>query len=69
MKCLSVTPLKHLVMHLMRRKIGFGCENPIEEARASLDLFRSYEERWEALVEAGAWPSALPPSSYMQYFS
>ncbi|KLO20515.1 hypothetical protein SCHPADRAFT_912094 [Schizopora paradoxa] len=69
MKCFTVTPLRHLVTHLMRRKIGFGSENPIEEARASLDLFRSYEDKWESVIDSGAWPSALPPSSHQNYFS
>ena len=44
-------------------------DDQIEEARASLDLFRSYEDKWEAVIESGAWPSALPPSSHMNYFS
>ncbi|KAH8120573.1 hypothetical protein DFH11DRAFT_74416 [Phellopilus nigrolimitatus] len=65
----SVKPLKTLVSHLMRRKIGQGYEHPLEEARAALDLFRSYEDQWEDEVRAGAWPSALPPSSYGRFFT
>lgn len=35
----------------------------IEEARASLDLFRSCEQIWEGIVKSGAWPCALPPAA------
>ncbi|EJD04298.1 uncharacterized protein FOMMEDRAFT_28031 [Fomitiporia mediterranea MF3/22] len=65
----TVTPLKSLVSHLMRRKIGRSHEHPLEEARAALDLFRSYEEPWEDEIRGGGWPSALPPSSYSRFFS
>lgn len=91
----TVTPLKSLVSHLMRRKIGRSYEHPVrsshiicylsnmilsdfilifpfiklEEARAALDLFRSYEDPWEDEIRAGAWPSALPPTSFSQFFS
>ncbi|TDL28805.1 hypothetical protein BD410DRAFT_781349 [Rickenella mellea] len=64
----SVVPLRQLVYHLMRRKIGFGYEHPLEEARAALDLFRSYEEHWEDIIRAGGWPCSLPPSAFIEWF-
>ncbi|KAL5495586.1 hypothetical protein ACEPAI_1049 [Sanghuangporus weigelae] len=65
----TVTPLKSLVSHLMRRKIGRSYEHPLEEARAALDLFRSYEDPWENEIRGGTWPSALPPTAFSQFFT
>lgn len=59
--CLPFTVVSHFALTWV--------DDQIEEARASMDLFRSYEDKWEAVIDSGAWPSALPPSSYMKYFS
>ncbi|KAJ3482069.1 hypothetical protein NLI96_g7233 [Meripilus lineatus] len=56
-------PLVTLVNEFMGRNIGLHGETPIEEARASLDLFRSCEQIWEGIVKSGAWPCALPPAA------
>ena len=40
-----------------------------EEARASLDLFRSCEQVWEGIVSSGSWPCALPPEAYANCFT
>lgn len=40
----------------------------LEKARATMDLYRSYEEPWEEPITAGFWPSALPPTSYQAFF-
>ena len=90
LRAFNTIPLKTLVWHLMRRRIGLRYENPVvnrtllsecmsclsvargvqvENARAALDLFRSYEDPWENAIRGGSWPSALPPSSYRQLFN
>ncbi|OCB85230.1 hypothetical protein A7U60_g7857 [Sanghuangporus baumii] len=43
--------------------------NKLEEARAALDLFRSYEDSWEDDIRGGTWPSALPPTAFSQFFT
>lgn len=65
----SVTPLRMMVSHFMRRRIGRTYEHPVEDARAALDLFRSYEDPWEDEIRAGGWPCALPPSRFSRFFS
>ncbi|QRW14764.1 nucleotide-binding frt1 [Ceratobasidium sp. AG-Ba] len=39
-----------------------------ENARASLDIFRSVEGTWETLIFNDEWPCALPPPGFAQYF-
>lgn len=40
----------------------------IEDARASMDLFRACEDLWEDVVDEGSWPCAMPPREYSEYF-
>ncbi|KAF7794705.1 hypothetical protein EIP86_005843 [Pleurotus ostreatoroseus] len=62
-------PLVTLVNQLMGRNYGMHGEYPEEEARASLDLFRSCEQVWEGIIASGAWPCALPPAAYANCFT
>ncbi|EPQ60966.1 nucleotide-binding protein [Gloeophyllum trabeum ATCC 11539] len=65
----KMVPLSTLVDRLMRRNIGTGLEDPLENARAALDLFRSCEDVWEDMIRSGSWPCSLPPSTYARYFT
>jgi len=62
-------PLMTLVNRFMGRHIGLHGENPVENARATLDLFRSCEHIWEEIIETGAWPCALPPVAFASAFT
>ncbi|TFK57483.1 hypothetical protein OE88DRAFT_139281 [Heliocybe sulcata] len=61
--------LPTLVDRLMARNIGAAYEDPLENARATLDLFRSCEELWEDMIKSGNWPCSLPPSIYARHFT
>ncbi|CAL1696445.1 unnamed protein product [Somion occarium] len=63
-----MVPLVTLVRQLMGHHIGLQGEVAVEEARASLDLFRSCEQLWEDIVKSGAWPCCLPPTAYGNCF-
>ncbi|PCH33405.1 hypothetical protein WOLCODRAFT_147504 [Wolfiporia cocos MD-104 SS10] len=65
----TMIPLVTLVNRFMGRNIGLYGEIPLEHARAALDLFRSCEHTWEEIIESGAWPCALPPSTYANCFT
>ncbi|CAE6525153.1 unnamed protein product [Rhizoctonia solani] len=64
----QVIGLQTLVWQLMRRKIQATHQNPVENARASMDLFRSHEADWQKTVSTGQWPCALPPTSYSRCY-
>ncbi|KZT40116.1 hypothetical protein SISSUDRAFT_1019342 [Sistotremastrum suecicum HHB10207 ss-3] len=64
----EIPSLANLVGRFLRRRLGFGYQHPLEDARAAVDLFRSCEEQWETYIEAGQWPCALPPVNYESYF-
>ncbi|CAE6416755.1 hypothetical protein BN14_00230 [Rhizoctonia solani AG-1 IB] len=64
----QVIGLQTLVWQLMRRKIQEAHHNPVENARAAMDLFRSHEADWQKTVSTGQWPCALPPSSYSRCY-
>ncbi|KAJ1310232.1 hypothetical protein OPQ81_006974 [Rhizoctonia solani] len=64
----QVIGLQTLVWQLMRRKIQEHHHNPVENARAAMDLFRSHEADWQKTVSTGQWPCALPPSSYARCY-
>lgn len=40
----------------------------LENARASLDLYRSYSNEWEGAISTGQWPSHLPPSTFSRCY-
>lgn len=40
----------------------------LENARAAMDLYRSAAPDWEAQVNRGNWPCALPPGSFSRCY-
>ncbi|KAF8898823.1 ribonuclease H-like domain-containing protein [Infundibulicybe gibba] len=60
--------LQTLLWQLMCRRCQEGQHHPLENARASLDLYRSYAEEWEEAISGGNWPSALPPSTFSRCY-
>ncbi|KAF9519035.1 hypothetical protein BS47DRAFT_1288846, partial [Hydnum rufescens UP504] len=47
-----------------RRVIYQYMRRNVEDSRAAMDLFRSCERGWEALIEGSLWPSLLPPTTH-----
>ncbi|KAF4572993.1 RNA exonuclease 4 [Pleurotus pulmonarius] len=64
----QVVGLQTLCWHLMCRRCQDGQQHPLENARAALDLYRSYSGEWEASISKGDWPSALPPSTFSRCY-
>ncbi|KAI0068442.1 hypothetical protein BV25DRAFT_578987 [Artomyces pyxidatus] len=61
--------LQTLTWVLMRRRIcQDGQQNPLENARAALDLYRSHSAEWENAISEGHWPAALPPSQFSRCY-
>ncbi|KZT53047.1 hypothetical protein CALCODRAFT_422589, partial [Calocera cornea HHB12733] len=60
--------LATLVWHFMRRRIAMRVQDSAENARATLDMYRSNAVQWETFVAAGDWPCALPPASFARCF-
>jgi len=65
----SSNTLASLVQTYLRREIRGGLVNPVEDARAAMDLFRCCEEKWEAAIAQAVWPSFLPPDRYSQCYT
>ncbi|EIM92605.1 uncharacterized protein STEHIDRAFT_46712 [Stereum hirsutum FP-91666 SS1] len=63
-----IVGLQSLCWHLMRRRCQDGQQNPIENARAALDLYRSHGTEWESAIRDGHWPCALPPSTFARCY-
>ncbi|RPD64829.1 hypothetical protein L226DRAFT_451356 [Lentinus tigrinus ALCF2SS1-7] len=63
-----VVGLQTLMWHLMRRRVQENHVCPLENARASLDLYRSHSNEWEGAVAIGQWPSHLPPSTFSRCY-
>ncbi|KAJ7934362.1 hypothetical protein B0H13DRAFT_1591600, partial [Mycena leptocephala] len=59
--------LANLIWHLMRRRCQEGRINPIENARAAMDLYRS-APGWEVSISRGDWACRLPPSSFSAFY-
>ncbi|KAG8852104.1 hypothetical protein FRB96_008905 [Tulasnella sp. 330] len=55
--------LESLIWLLMRRKIQAEYQDPLENARAALDLYRSEEKQWERTTSAPSTGSLPPPSA------
>ncbi|KAJ7589245.1 ribonuclease H-like domain-containing protein [Mycena floridula] len=64
-----VIGLQTLAWQLMRRRCQQEEINPLENARAALDLYRTQEQDWEITISHGTWPCALPPSSYSRCYT
>ncbi|KAN0125088.1 hypothetical protein V8E52_001640 [Russula decolorans] len=60
--------LPTLTFHLMGRRCQEGQQNPLENARAAMDLYRSHAGEWETAIRDGQWPSALPPSNFSRCY-
>ncbi|KAH9487015.1 RNA exonuclease 4 [Psilocybe cubensis] len=60
--------LQTLMWQLMSRRCQEGQINPVENARAALDLYRSDADAWEAAIGRGNWPCALPPSTFSRCY-
>ncbi|KAI0801007.1 ribonuclease H-like domain-containing protein [Fomes fomentarius] len=63
-----VVGLQTLMWHLMRRRVQENHVCPLENARAALDLYRSYSAEWEGSIANGQWPSHLPPSTFSRCY-
>ncbi|PPQ70501.1 hypothetical protein CVT26_014008 [Gymnopilus dilepis] len=64
----QIIGLQTLAWQLMSRRCQEGQLNPVENARAALDLYRSDAEAWEASISKGNWPCALPPSTFSRCY-
>ncbi|ESK98005.1 nucleotide-binding protein frt1 [Moniliophthora roreri MCA 2997] len=64
-----VIGLQTLSWQLMCRRCQESEQNPLENARAALDLYRSDSKDWEEAVVQGRWPCALPPSNHSRCFT
>ncbi|KAJ7592492.1 ribonuclease H-like domain-containing protein [Mycena floridula] len=65
----QVVGLQTLAWQLMRRRFQQQESNPLENARAALDLYRTQQQDWETAIAHGTWPCALPPSSYSRCYT
>ncbi|KAJ7588625.1 ribonuclease H-like domain-containing protein [Mycena floridula] len=64
----QVVGLQTLAWQLMQRRFQQQESNPLENARAALDLYRTQQQDWETAIAHGTWPCALPPSSYSRCY-
>ncbi|TFK57027.1 hypothetical protein OE88DRAFT_85068 [Heliocybe sulcata] len=65
----QIIGLKTLMWHFMRRRCGDQYIDPLENARAAMDLYRSGSQEWEVAVNGGHWPCALPPSTFSRCYT
>ncbi|KAF5375292.1 hypothetical protein D9758_000359 [Tetrapyrgos nigripes] len=63
-----IVGLQTLSWQLMCRRCQEGEQNPLENARAALDLYRSDLRDWEDAIVKGSWPCALPPSIFSRCY-
>ncbi|KIK70902.1 hypothetical protein GYMLUDRAFT_89902 [Collybiopsis luxurians FD-317 M1] len=63
-----VVGLQTLSWQLMCRRCQESEQNPLENARAALDLYRSDSKDWEDSIRGGSWPCALPPSTFSRCY-
>ncbi|PPQ62773.1 hypothetical protein CVT24_000467 [Panaeolus cyanescens] len=68
LKSTTVVGLRTLLWLLMNRRCQEGQLHPVENARASLDLYRSEETRWEMAISSANWPCLLPPSTFSRCY-
>ncbi|TFK41245.1 ribonuclease H-like domain-containing protein [Crucibulum laeve] len=64
----QIIGLQTLAWQLMCRRCQEGYLDPLENARAALDLYRSHADEWEAAIAKGNWPCALPPSTFSRCY-
>ncbi|KAJ4484802.1 ribonuclease H-like domain-containing protein [Lentinula edodes] len=63
-----IVGLQTLSWQLMCRRCQESEQNPLENARAALDLYRSDATDWEEAIRRGSWPCALPPSTFSRCY-
>ncbi|KAJ8083916.1 hypothetical protein PM082_002683 [Marasmius tenuissimus] len=63
-----VVGLQTLAWQLMCRRCQESEQNPLENARAALDLYRSDAKDWEDAIARGNWPCSLPPSTFSRCY-
>ncbi|KAJ3721484.1 ribonuclease H-like domain-containing protein [Lentinula raphanica] len=63
-----IVGLRTLSWQLMCRRCQESEQNPLENARAALDLYRSDAGNWEESIVRGSWPCALPPSTFSRCY-
>ncbi|KAI9061244.1 hypothetical protein FKP32DRAFT_1576379 [Trametes sanguinea] len=56
--------LQTLMWQLMRRHVQHSGIDPIENARAAMDLYRTCEDEWEGYISKRQWPSNAPPQNF-----
>jgi len=64
----QIVGLQTLMWHLMCRRCQDRQQDPLENARAALDLYRSHAVEWESAVSKGNWPCSLPPSTFSRCY-
>ncbi|KAJ7589140.1 ribonuclease H-like domain-containing protein [Mycena floridula] len=64
-----VVGLQILAWQFLRRRCQQEGSNPLENARAALDLYRKRQQDWETNISHGTWPCDLPPSSYSRCYT
>ncbi|EKM83527.1 hypothetical protein AGABI1DRAFT_96512 [Agaricus bisporus var. burnettii JB137-S8] len=71
LKAQQIVGLPTLMWNLMAREIQQAGSHlhPVENARAAMDLYRSYNEPWEAAIQKGNWPCILPPSTFSRCYT
>ncbi|KAF5385505.1 hypothetical protein D9757_005353 [Collybiopsis confluens] len=63
-----IVGLQTLSWQLMCRRCQESEQNPLENARAALDLYRSDSKDWENSISSGSWPCTLPPSTFSRCY-
>ncbi|KAJ3572515.1 hypothetical protein NP233_g3029 [Leucocoprinus birnbaumii] len=71
LKAQQMVGLPTLMWNLMTREIQQAGEHihPVENARAVMDLYRSYNGPWESAIDKGNWPCILPPSTFSRCYT
>lgn len=69
LKSRFIVDLPTLMRWFLGKEIGGVYENSLETAAWSMELYRSCQSRFEAVVDSGAWPCDLAPVSFSRYYS
>ncbi|KAF9514301.1 hypothetical protein BS47DRAFT_885102 [Hydnum rufescens UP504] len=65
----SIIGLNTLVGFLMQRLISVHHQDSLENARATMDLYRSAQDAWEGAIDDCEWPCALPPPTFARCYT
>lgn len=71
LKVQQMIGLPTLMWSLMSREIQQAGEpiHPVENARAAMDLYRSYNGPWESAIGKANWPCCLPPDTFSRCYT